>query len=45
VKTGDVPSGYVEDLNDARTTLAAFFSVLLGGQEEEGDGKHEIHPD
>ena len=24
-----VPSGYVEGLNDARTTLAGFFSILL----------------
>ena len=24
------PQGYVEDLNDARTTLADFFSILLG---------------
>ena len=24
-----VPSGYVERLNDARTTLADFFSILL----------------
>jgi len=23
------PLGYVEDLNDARTKLAAFFSILL----------------
>jgi hypothetical protein len=23
------PLGYVEDLNDARTTLADFFSILL----------------
>jgi hypothetical protein len=23
------PLGYVEDLNDARTTLAGFFSILL----------------
>jgi hypothetical protein len=30
VKVRGVPSGgYVEDLNDARTTLAGFFSVLL----------------
>ena len=29
VITGGVPSGYVEDLNDARTKLAGFFSVLL----------------
>ena len=28
VKTGGVPSGYVEDLSDARTTLADFFSIL-----------------
>ena len=24
------PQGYVEGLNDARTTLAGFFSILLG---------------
>jgi hypothetical protein len=24
------PLGYVEDLNDARTMLAGFFSILLG---------------
>jgi hypothetical protein len=29
VKTRGVPSGYVEDLNDARTPLADFFSILL----------------
>ena len=29
VETGGVPSGYVEGLNDARTKLADFFSVLL----------------
>jgi hypothetical protein len=28
VRTGGVPSGYVEDLNDARTPLAGFFSSL-----------------
>ena len=27
--TGGVPSGYVEDLNDARTKLAGCFSRLL----------------
>jgi len=31
VKTRGVPSGYVEDLNDARTKLADFFSILLVG--------------
>ncbi len=25
------PLGYVEDLSDARTKLAVFFSILLGG--------------
>jgi len=30
VKGRDVPSEYVEDLNDARTLLADFFSILLG---------------
>ena len=44
-ETRGVPLRYVEDLNDARTPLAAFFSILLGGQEEEGDGQHQIHPD
>ena len=29
MKTRGVPSGYVEDLNDARTPLADFFSILL----------------
>jgi hypothetical protein len=29
VKTRGVPSGYVEDLNDARTPLEDFFSILL----------------
>ena len=29
VKTRGVPSGYVEDLHDARTPLAGFFSILL----------------
>ena len=28
MKTGSVPSGYVEDLSDARTKLADFFSIL-----------------
>ena len=27
------PLGYVEDLNDARTPLAGFFSILPGGKE------------
>ena len=26
------PLGYVEGLNDARTLLADFFSILLGGE-------------
>ena len=29
MKTRCVPSGYVEDLNDTRTKLADFFSILL----------------
>jgi hypothetical protein len=29
VKGRDLPLGYVEDLNDARTPLADFFSILL----------------
>jgi hypothetical protein len=29
VKARGVPSGYVEGLNDARTKLAGFFSILL----------------
>jgi len=29
VKTLNVPLGYVEGLNDARTPLAGFFSILL----------------
>jgi len=29
VKDRGVPSGYVEGLNDARTLLADFFSILL----------------
>jgi hypothetical protein len=29
VKVRGVPLGYVEDLNDARTPLADFFSTLL----------------
>ena len=32
VETRGVPSGYVEGLHDARTTLAGFFSILLGWQ-------------
>jgi hypothetical protein len=28
-KTGSVPSGYVEDFSEARTLLAATFSILL----------------
>ena len=31
VKGRGVPSGYVEGLNDARTKLAGFFSILLDG--------------
>jgi hypothetical protein len=31
VKGRRVPSGYVEGLNDASTTLADFFSILLAG--------------
>jgi len=31
VKVRGVPLGYVEDLNDARTLLADFFSILLQG--------------
>ena len=30
VKARGVPSGYVEGLNEARTTLADFFSILSG---------------
>ena len=30
VKDRGVPSGYVEGLNDVRTLLADFFSILLG---------------
>ena len=33
MKSRGVPSGYVEGLNDARTTLADFFSILLETQE------------
>src|SRR5207302_8291635 len=29
VKTGGIPSGYVEDFDEARTKLADFFSILL----------------
>jgi hypothetical protein len=31
VKDRGVPSGYVEGLNDARTKLAVFFSILREG--------------
>ena len=31
VKSRGYPLGYVEGLNDARTLLADFFSILLGG--------------
>ena len=34
MKTRGVPSGYVEDLNDARTPLADFFSILLRNHNE-----------
>jgi hypothetical protein len=34
VKARGVPSGYVEGLNDARTKLAGFFSVLLSAAVE-----------
>jgi hypothetical protein len=35
VETGGVPSGgYVEDFDESRTTLADFFSNLLGGGRE-----------
>jgi hypothetical protein len=37
VRARGVPSGYVEGLNDARTTLAGFFSILL-----RDDVAHEI---
>ena len=41
VKIRGVPLGYVEGLNDARTPLADFFSILL----EEGSGrKRDIRP-
>jgi hypothetical protein len=30
------PLGYVEDLNDARTKLAAFFSILLLYEQQAG---------
>jgi len=29
VKVRGVPQGYIEGLNDARTPLAGFFSILL----------------
>ena len=29
IETGGYPLGYVEGLNDARTKLAGFFSILL----------------
>jgi hypothetical protein len=35
VKGRGVPSGYVEDLNDARTLLAGFFSILLFRHEDQ----------
>ena len=46
VKTRGVPSGYVEDLNDVRTPLADFFSILLelGGEcSPIGDGNDSVH--
>jgi hypothetical protein len=46
VKSRGVPSGYVEGLNDARTTLADFFSILLGSQrviEAEQEGSMLSH--
>ena len=46
VKTRGVPSGYVEDLNDARTPLADFFSILLelGGERSPiGYGNDSVH--
>ena len=35
VKGRGVPSGYVEGLNDARTKLAGFFSILLFRHEDQ----------
>ena len=35
MKARGVPFGYVEGLNDARTMLADFFSILLGFLPEE----------
>jgi hypothetical protein len=43
VKTRDVPSGYVEGLNNARTMLADFFSILLACCHNDGPSRI-IHP-
>ena len=40
--TGGVAPGYVEDAFEARTKLAAFFSILLVKRERNGrKGKHK----
>jgi len=40
VKDRGVPSGYVEGLNDVRTLLADFFSILLGIDQIVLEGAH-----
>jgi len=44
VKGRGVPVGYVEGLNDARTTLAGFFSILLERGHDEFDNRifHQV---
>src|SRR6476660_9532441 len=42
VKARGVPSGYVEGLNDARTMLAGFFTILL--YPFDPDGRYIHHP-
>ena len=39
-ETGGVPSRYVEDFDEPRTTLADIFSILLGTGFEPEDSQH-----
>ena len=40
MKGRGVPSGYVEGLNEARTLLAEFFSILLVLRRDGGETSH-----
>ena len=43
VKGRGVPFGYVEDLNDARTLLTGFFSILLFRHEDQHPRRALFH--